>query len=471
MDKPILLAGAPFLELYGARGVSYYFPLGIGYLASYLEKHGRTVRIIAESEGTDVYDELAAAIQTGEHLFVGISAMTPAFPAAVRLAKIVRRHAPGTPVVLGGPHASAMGASILAEQDEFDFLCVGEGEITALELAGALAAQRTDFGDIRGLVWRDADGKVVANPPREFHAELDDFPLPARHLVDFDKFSLHSHVSLGQGRGATIVTGRGCPFGCIFCSAHLTSGRKPRFHSDDYVIGEIRLLRDRYGIRYLFLEDDTFTAVRERVRRLCRRITDEKLGVTLGCFSRVDVFDEELAGLLRDAGFRLVIFGIESGVPEVLEKIRKGISLDKARRAIELCRSHGIKSFASFVVGFPFETRELIARTIDFGKGLDASVITFNPFVPFPGTPLFDPARHKPAAPDGWAKFLTTDEPPFDITPDTPARELKAMVDRAHVAYYLRPKRLLGILRDTRSLSDLAALGKSFLIMLRRSVF
>lgn len=469
MSKSVLLINAPFLELYGSQAVAYYFPMGIGYIASFLEKNGYDVKLIVEAEGRNVYEDAEKALQHSDYLFVGISCMTPAYPAALRLARMCRNYVPGVPVVLGGPHAGAVGAEILAEQPEFDFVCLGEGELPALELARKLESGEGDFDTIRGLAFRRSDGQIMSSPV-SFHAELDELPYPARHLVNFDDFSLHSHLSLGEGHGATMITSRGCPYQCIFCSAHVTHGRKYRFHSDDYVINEMKLLKEKYNIRYIFFEDDTFTVVKQRVKRLCQRMMDEKTGVRFGCFSRVDVFDDEMAGMLSAAGCKMIIFGIESGDQEVLDKIRKGINLDHVRNAISLCRKHKIKSYASFVVGLPFEDRRRIEKTLAFGKSLNASIITFNPFVPFPGTPLFEPEKHKPKNPEDWSRFLTTDEPPFDVTPGVTAKELKAMVDRAHMTYYLHPSRLFRIIADVRSYSEFMSMLKSFLHMLRKSV-
>ena len=468
----ILLVNAPFFSLYGPSkvAVSHYFPLGIGYIASYVNKHGYDVELLVESGDVDVFRALRRALKTHKYLFVGISTMTTAFGEAVRLARVVRESAPGTPVVAGGPHITAMGGSILAEQPEFDILCVGEGEITSLELARAIDSGRKDFGDIEGVIWRGKDGKIIASPRRPLHTDLDDFPHPARDLVDFSQFSIHSHVRGGKGRGAALFTSRGCPFGCIFCSAHLTCGKKVRYHSEDYVLEELKLLRDRFAVEYAWFQDDTLTVNRKRTRRLCDRIRQENLGMTFGCFSRVDVFDDEMARILSGAGVRMVTFGIESGVPEILEKIGKQTDLQQAKSAVECCRKYGIRAIASFVVGFPFETREDIRKTIEFGKGLDASILMFNPLVPFPGTVLFHDEIHKPSSVDGWTRFLTTNKPPFDMCPEVPARELKAMVERAHLLYYLRPRRIWHALREMSSVTEVWQSGRAFLGLACRAV-
>ncbi len=466
----VLLVNAPYLDLYGGDvpGTGYYFPLGLGYIASYLQKHGFGVELVCEDGKTDVMEEVRSRLASRAYLCLGVSCMTSSFNSALKIASAAKEAAPATPVIFGGAHISAMGGSVLSEQPGIDLLCTGEGEIPMLQLVSMLRDGFEDWSQIQGLFWRDDKGVVHNNGPAPFHQNLDDFPFPARDLVDFDRFALHSHVASGNRRAGTIVTSRGCPFNCIFCSAHLTHGRKYRFHSDDYVVDEIRLLREHYGIEHVFIEDDSFTVVKDRVERLCRRFRTDLPNMTFGCFSRVDIFDERMAAMLQSAGVRLVVFGIESGVPEVLKKMNKGADVGKARQAIELCRRHGIESYASFVVGFPFETRRDIQQTIDFGSRLDASSVTFNPLVPYPGTPLFNPGKHLPSTPEGWERFLTSGTPPFDICPEVTASELKRMVDRAHLRYYLQPRRLLGLLRTLRSWRDFRSLAAAAARMIQR---
>jgi len=264
-----------------------------------------------------------------------------------------------------------------------------------------------------------------------------------------------------------MITSRGCPFGCVFCSARLTVGRKYRFRSVDDTVAEMRWLRDTYNVRYIFFQDDTLTLVRKRIRALCERMEQENLGIEFGCLSRVDVFDDDLAGLLKRAGCRMVVFGIESGDEETLRRIGKHISLESAKSAVRRCKEFGLQSYASFVVGFPFENKELIDKTIAFGKSLEAARLTFNPLVPFPGTPVFVDKEHYPENAEGWSRFLTTGAPPFDITPGISARDLKGIVDKAHLSYYLHPKRLISILCEIKSPGELWAMLKASTVLLK----
>ncbi len=482
-DAPVLLVEAPYRAAYGGGGiaVSHYFPLGLGYLASYLEQQGRRVELLVESPRIDFWQELGDRLAHRTYLCVGISSMTSAFPMALRIARLVRQSPRPAPVILGGAHVTGVGAPALSAHAEIDFLVLGEGEITLGELVRWLSASPQDEpsrldpapagpAGILGLVWRDATGAAVTNPPRPFHRHLDDFPPPARHLVELADFSLHAHTTGGWGRGATMLSSRGCPFGCLFCAAHLTDGKKYRVRSLEHILSELRTLRDQHGIRYVFFEDDVITVMRRRLLDLCQALEAADLGMTFGCFSTVEHFDEAAAQAMSRAGFRLVIFGMESGDPETLARLgkSKGATLDAARAAIDRCRRHGLRSYASFVVGFPFETRAQIERTLAFGRALRPSMLTFNPLVPFPGTPLFDPQRHTPADPEGWSAFVTSRTPPFDLNPELSAQRLRQRVDRAHLRYYLHPFTVWRMAREAGSWREIWALFQGFLGLLAR---
>jgi len=471
--KKIILISAPYQHLYGSVSslVSFYFPLGLGYIASFLEKNGYSVSLIAEDGQTNVFDEVARQICDDDLLYVGISSMTASFPAALKLARMIKNKIPDVPIAIGGPHAAALKRIILDNYSEFDFVCFGEGELTALEIAESLSG-RSSISDVTGIIWRNSEsGAIIENPPRAFHQSLDDFPYPARHLVNFQNYSLHSSINTsGKVKSATILTSRGCPYQCLFCATHLTAGRKHRFHSEEYILGELRFLKERYGIKHVFFEDEVITVNRARLNSLCRAIIDNNLDMVFSCFSRVDIFDEPMAELLKSAGFRMVIFGVESGAPEILKQMNKGASLDQARKAIDICKKYDLKSYAIFIVGLPFETLADVRQTIKFAFDLDASMITINPFVPFPGTPLFSMEDHYPKTVDGWAKFLMTSAPPFDMVPGVSGSKLQQVINQAHLKYYIRPNQIFRFLKRLKSFDEFPVLVKAFWMILKRSI-
>lgn len=451
MKRKVLLIEPPYLDLYGKTELMTkpYFPLGLGYVAASLQKAGHEVRLLLSSAGRSFYHVVMNTIDDWQPEIVGFSAMTTNFPRAVHLAgRIKQKHR--VPIMIGGHHVSALKERILLDHPELDFVVYGEGEDTVVELVEHLEGD--GFDHIKGLIWRD-DGKVVTNPPRPLRTDLDNIPFPARNLVDMSKFSTHSHIA--GGKSATILTSRGCPFGCIFCSAHVVDGRKYRPHGVDYVLAEIEELIDRGNVQYIFVQDDTFTLQKDRVLQVCEAIKRRRYRTRFGCFSRTDVMDEQLATALRRAGFENIIFGIESGDPEVLRKIGKRTTVEKSKEAIGVCNRAGLKTTASFVIGLPFDTPETIRKTIDLAFELKPTLVAFNPLVPFPGAAVFDQERHTPATIDGWEKYVTVGVPPYSFVKGYSPEALHRLASRGHKRFYMRPVQIWRILNTVRSATDL----------------
>jgi radical SAM superfamily enzyme YgiQ (UPF0313 family) len=450
MKRKVLLIEPPYLDLYGKTEAMTkpYFPLGLGYVAASLQKAGHEVRLLLSSAGRSFYQVVMQTVADWQPEIVGFSAMTTNFPRAVHLARRIKQEH-HVPIMIGGHHVSALKERILLEHSELDFVVYGEGEDTVLELVEHIDGG--SFGHIKGLIWRDGK-EVVTNPPRPLRTDLDSLPFPARALVDMSRFSTHSHIA--GGKSATILTSRGCPFGCIFCSAHVVDGRKYRPHGVDYVLAEIDALIGR-DVQYIFVQDDTFTLQKDRVLQICEAITQRKYPTRFGCFSRTDVMDDQLATALRRAGFENIVFGIESGDTEVLRKIGKRTTVEKSKEAIKACNKAGLKTTASFVIGLPFDTAETIRKTIDLAFELKPTLVAFNPLVPFPGAPVFDGERHTPSTIDGWEKYVTVGVPPYSFVEGYSPEALHRLASRGHRRFYMRPVQVWRILKTVRSATDL----------------
>ncbi|MFH2138238.1 MAG: radical SAM protein [Candidatus Omnitrophota bacterium] len=467
MNKKVLLVEPTYLDLYGKSKIATkpYFPLGLGYIAAALKKNNYDCRILISSDGDDFLNKVMVSVREFDPLFIGFTSMTTNYPNAVELAKEIKKVF-SLPIVIGGIHVSAFREEILKQTDVFDYVVYGEGEDTIVELACNLNDPMANFGEINGLIWKSSSGQIVVNPPRRLENDLDKIPFPARELVDLDKFSTHSHIA--GGRSATIMTSRGCPYQCVFCSAHNVHGHKYREHSVDYVISEIEELVNKYNVTYVFIEDDTFTVNKKRVERICKRLSDKKLNLKFGCFSRVDIMDLSMARLLKKAGCINVIFGIESGDEEVLKKMKKHISLVQAKEAIQVCEKIGIKTFASFVIGFPFDTKETIKKTIDFALELNSTLVAFNPLVPFPGSEIFNDAKHLPKHIEDWKSYITVNVPPYSFVDGLTPRDIYKLAQKGNRRFYLRPGQLWRIIKTIQSFSDLKEYFKAAIAVFGR---
>jgi anaerobic magnesium-protoporphyrin IX monomethyl ester cyclase len=448
--------------------VGSYFPLGLGYLAAWLKQHGYAVDILQPGQGQSVDEALRSRLESFKPTLVGISVMTPSYPQAVNLCEIIKESDRSRKTVLGGHHISAVGGEVLDQSPNTDFVIIGEGEQTLLELAGALQAGKSDLSEISGLGWRDATGKTRINAPREFITDMDALPHPARELVDMNRFAIHSYIDFGK-RSATMVTSRGCPFKCMFCSSWLAMGSRYRWRSADSVLAEIRELVDVHKVDHIVFEDDTMTLRRSRMVEICNALIDMPNSPSWYCLSRVDTMDRELAKLMRKAGCRMVNFGIESGSPEILEKIGKKISLDKAVDAISACTRAGLRTQCTFIVGFPFDTDETMELTYKTACRIKPTIAMFFPLTPYPGTSVFnefmDPAL-APKTVGEWDRFImTSGQGSISVNPNHSGKSICGIADRWNRRFFRRPTQWLRMLRTVSSVGEFMRLARGGLYL------
>ncbi|MCD6575253.1 radical SAM protein, partial [Candidatus Aerophobetes bacterium] len=240
-------------------------------------------------------------------------------------------------------------------------------------------------------------------------------------------------------RFGNIMTSRGCPFSCIFCSSSQLFGKIWRARTPENVIEEIKLLKDKYEVKEIEFLDDTFTLNKKRAEKICDLLIEKNLGISWSCSSRVDTINEALIEKLKKAGCHTIYVGIESGSQEILDIISKGITLTQAEKTIDLIKKVKLNSFATFIIGIPGETVKTIKKTINFAKKLSPSFVQFTICTPYPGTKLFEMAKEK-----GW--LLTKDWSKYTILdqvmklPGQVATNLNRWLLRAYLSFYLRPR-------------------------------
>jgi len=380
----------PESEVWSSRK---HIPLGLGYLASSLRENGHEPYIFDMA----VEDEpLAAEIERAEeagrpyHL-VGITATTPLIEDAWKAARIAKKY--GLPTLLGGPHLMLLPLESM-EKPEVDFVLQGEAEFTIVELVDALENGK-DLGRVPGLYWRK-DGKVIVNPPAQLVQDLDTIPFPAHDLYKIEKYTNLQPLTDGldkHARSYTIITSRGCPYHCTYCSKPIT-GDTWRGRSVDNIIEEWRWLVKGLGATEIGVTDDIWNLKRDRAKELCRRLIEEGLNtvpwVTVHGM-KVNNTDQELFHLMKAAGCKRVGFGVESGDPWILKHvIKKSQTLDMVRDAFRWAKNAGLQTMGFFIFGMPHETEETMERTIQFALELDPDLANFMLAAPFPGTELWN---------------------------------------------------------------------------------
>ncbi|MBW2595355.1 MAG: B12-binding domain-containing radical SAM protein [Deltaproteobacteria bacterium] len=350
-------------------------PLGVSYVAAAFEAAGCHVKIIDYIVSRYTPEKLKKELDAFEPDVVGSTSVTMNFPAAADIIRTAKRHRPSILTIMGGPHVSFAVADTLETYPEIDMLVVGEGEKTIMELVPHMI-ERGSWPDIKGLAFRQGGG-IVVTEQRELISDLDSIPMPARHLLPMSRYR-------ALGFPVSIITSRGCPNACIFCQGRRMVGKKVRYRSVEYVMDEIERILS-YGISRINIADDLFTSNKARVREICGEIRRRGLDFKWSAFSRVNTVDSEILELMRDAGCDSVSFGIESGNPEMLKRVKKGITLDQARDAVRMCKEAGILAHASFMVGLPGESPETLRDTLEFSNSLEIPH-GYHFLAPFPGT-------------------------------------------------------------------------------------
>lgn len=361
-------------------------PLGIAYLGAFLRYRGFRVQLIdAEAEKLSHRDILArcSAFKTDVY---GISTTTIVFSKAVSLAEYLKNETPDIPVVVGGPHISG-NADEAMHYECFDVGVFGEGERTLFELIGALRDGRR-LEDIDGIIFRK-NGRVIRNNARKYIDDLDELPFPARDLLPAVKNYLPPPLNYKETPCATIITTRGCPYGCTFCD-HNTFGRKYRMRSAENIVEEIHNLMKEYSVREIAFVDDTFNINDKRLNKLFRLMKDNNIKLPWTCMARINTTSYEQLQAMKEAGCWHISFGIESGNKDIVKLIKKGIDLDYAEQVIQWCKKLGIYTKGFFIVGHPGETVQTIEDTIRYALKVPFTDIVVTLNTPLPGSWNFD---------------------------------------------------------------------------------
>jgi anaerobic magnesium-protoporphyrin IX monomethyl ester cyclase len=350
-------------------------PLGVCYAAAAFEAAGAEVKIIDYIVSGYSPEKLRQELDAFRPDAVGSTSVTMNFSKAAEIVQTAKEFHPSAVTMMGGPHVTFDAENTLAQYPGIDLLVLGEGEDTIREL-GPVMKNPGAWPDIRGLAFREGD-RVVRTGQREFIRDLDRLPLPARHLLECSRYQ-------ALGFPVSIITGRGCPYPCIFCQGRRMVGSKVRYRDPVKIVDEIEEII-AYGFNRINVADDLFCSKKDRARAVCGEIVNRGLEIPWSAFARVNTVDRETLRIMKEAGCDSVSFGIESGNPEMIERIRKKITLEQAREAVEMCKEVGLLAHASFMVGLPGETRETMNDSETFARSLDI-VYGYHFLAPFPGT-------------------------------------------------------------------------------------
>ncbi|MEW6236827.1 MAG: radical SAM protein [Candidatus Omnitrophota bacterium] len=359
-----------------------------------------------------------------------------------------------TSIVMGS-QPTFMPQATLARRG-IDFIVMKEQEHTLKNLLAALEAGGEAFKNVRGIGYKNADGQAVINPPAEMIKNLDELPIANRTLLpqNIDYFN----PIVKRMPFTTMFTTRGCTAKCTYCTSPGFYGEKVRFRSAEKVLEEMEYCQN-LGYKEIFFRDELFTASKKRVLEICSGIKDRGIDLTWICSSRVNNIDAEMLKIMKDAGCHLIRFGVESGVQEILDNVRKDITVEETRQAFKLCHEFKIDTHAHCMIGSPGETKETINQSIQFVKEIDPTIITFGITTPYPGTHLFDEVKEVyPEIGDGSQMDISrlhSDSFFNQFFTDLTNEDLTRDIRRVYREFYFRPRYIWGWLKRIDSWAEL----------------
>jgi len=385
---------------------TYYPPLGILYIAATLEANGIEADVFDASVDNPPNVRILDEIRRRRPQMIGLTCTTHSRFEMRDLVNDIKRDFPATFVVVGGPHVTFCPEETL-RYTAADAVVIGEGEIKTLALC-----QGAPMAQIPGLAWRNG-AEIVVNPEKGFIEDLNTLPSPARYKVDMDRYPGYSTL---KRRTTHILSNRGCPFGCLYCSATFFWGKTTRSLSAEKVLAEIDDLVKNYGIRAVYFYDDAFTTDKKKARAVCEGLIERKHDLIWGTSTRIDLVDEETLELLARAGCRQVDFGLETLNPAAQKQVGTKATFERARRTIRTARKAGIKHVKVYlIIGLPGDDprsmRETFAKTIS----TMVSEVSTQVLRIYPGTRLEKLARERGMLnenfswydefTDGWSMF------------------------------------------------------------------
>ncbi|MFC1888879.1 B12-binding domain-containing radical SAM protein [Thermodesulfobacteriota bacterium] len=443
-------------------------PLGLMYIASYLKQNAdemAAVRILDLTIERNGRKAMARALEGFEPDLIGLSVMTPEAPDMNYFSQWFKGKVPKALVVAGGPHPNAAPEDVLSDPN-IDFVCLGEGERTALALVDRLA-RGLEMRDLPGLAYR-SNGGFARNQDVEPIEDLDSVPFPAWDLVPLTAYCswrvLNPSLSRRRKLFTTLFTSRACPYRCTYC--HNIFGRRTRLRTAENIYQEMRELEDRYGIYEFHVVDDVFNLRPDRVIALCDRIIEEKRKYHLAFVSglRGDILTEEVLDRLVEAGTYQVSVGIESGSQRIQKAVKRNGDIQRALAMIAYARGLGVITHGFFMFGFPDETREEMAATEKVALSAKLITAAFHTVAPYPGTPLFDLLQERKRGEEIRMEEIFFKSPTMNLS-NVSTSELHRAIKRAFRRFYFDRRRLMTIWRSAPRKIDVIVSAVFHLLM------
>ena len=389
--------------------------MGLMYIAAVLEKSAYKTEILEafmtddpfKKEGNTIsvgmpFDQIKQQIQERKPDIVGIAGpFTCQIEHALKISSLVKDVDSSILTVVGGPHVTVMPKEFLDVAKNVDIAVIGEGEYSMLEIAQHFEGKK-QLKEILGIAYRQ-NGEVIVNSPRPFITDLDELPYPAYDHVNMEQYLSPKKIGYRsfRNRAISMITSRGCPYNCCFCSVHLHMGREFRANSANYVLNHIQYVTEKFKVKNIFFEDDNLTFDLARFEAICDGLIEKKIKIGWETPNgvRADCLNLNLLQKMKKSGCQSVFFGVESGDQQILSNvICKSLDLNRVLEVAKICKDIGLKTGGFYIIGFPGEKKENMQRTVDFAlklkRDFDVGMHLFFA-TPSYGTRLYDECKAK----------------------------------------------------------------------------
>ena len=436
-------------------------PLGLMYIATQLLNNGDQVNILDFS--AEPFDEQKLNTAVHQADAVGLSVLSPSLQEARKVIHLIKQQEPNIPIIIGGPHCNILPEKAL-EETQANACVQGDGEMILNDLKKALNQQK-ELSKLPGVYYQTKSG-IKRGPAPHLIQDLDSIPFPARHLVKQYIYGREYNPRLKAGEFTSIITSRGCPYHCRFCSRGSINMQRYRTRSTENIIAELKEIQEQ-GYRHVVFSDDCFPVNKKQASDLFNTIITEDLSLKFSVTAtRVDLADKDLYKKMKQAGVSHIQFGLESGNQDVLDFYHKNTTVETIRNAVQLSHDTGFFTIGSFIFGAPFETKEHFDTTLRFAKSLPLDSVSFLPLRYMVGSELWNKAKAEGKIKED--EYLIPADKNRGLGNFT-KEELLEQCMRAQRSFYGRPSFFINLLKKSLRNDDLSYV-QSYLSLLSSSI-
>jgi len=427
-------------------------PLNLLYVATTIKEQGHDLKFIDAAAEQIPLENIKKIIKDFD--VVVISTSTMSFNEDAGILKELKKSNPALITIIFGSHPTFMPEAALNNK-AIDIIVRREPEFIIRDLIDRLDKKKDDWKKVKGIGYRQGK-KIILNELYPFIKNLDKIPIPDRTILpkNIDYFN----PIIKRIPYTTAMTGRGCPGKCTFCTVPSFYGGKNRYRSAKNVVEELEIIQD-LGYKEVYFRDETFTAYRERNETICKEIIKRKMDLTWICNARVGMITKDMMKLMKKAGCHMIKFGVESGNQQILNNVKKGITVENTRLNFKWAHEVGIDTHAHTMLGSPGETKETIEQTIKFINEIDPTTATFAICTPYAGTPLFDDVikKHKEIKDGSALNLASVHDTSFfnQYFTDLKPKELEEYLKKAYRSFYFRPTYMLKRLIKINNIDEL----------------